>query len=209
MLSGSWPGEIFFFRRKPNGTYGEGEHLKDRSGSKIHVGSASVISLADWDGDKDLDIFLGNIKGEIFYSPNEGSARDPKFAKPTKVKAEGKVITMAKGDSGPAVADWDADGKPDLLAGSGSGAVNFYKNLGGPIPNLAAAVELISAPRTESNAEWNRSALRSKIAIADWNGDGLEDLFVGDFVSGSAGERDYHGWVWVYLRKSGGAVSGN
>ena len=44
-----------------------------------------------------------------------------------------------------------------------------------------------------------RSGGRVKVCVTDWNGDGRPDLLVGDFASG--GNRQYHGWVWVYLRK--------
>ena len=32
ILSGSWPGEIYFFRRKADGTFAVAEKLKDRHG---------------------------------------------------------------------------------------------------------------------------------------------------------------------------------
>jgi hypothetical protein len=40
--------------------------------------------------------------------------------------------------------------------------------------------------------------VRSKVCAADWNGDGRLDLLVGDFT---AQQREYHGRVWLFLRK--------
>lgn len=207
MLSGSWPGEIYLFKRKANGTYAAGEVLKEGSGRRIKVGTASAVALADWDGDKDLDLFVGNIDGAIYYAANEGSSTKPQFAKPAKLKAGRTEIKVPGGDAGPAVADWDGDGNLDLLSGSGSGTVVFYRNVdGSAAPNLKEGVELVSAWK-DNTFKPKRSAIRSKIAVSDWNGDGVEDLLVGDFISGR-NSRDYHGWVWVYLRKANDAVGG-
>lgn len=200
ILSGSWPGEVYFFRRNANGTYAEPEKLKDRTGKTIQAGRASAVAFADWDSDGDLDLFLGNIEGAVNYIANEGSARKPRFGEAQPLKADGAAIKVGGGDAGPALADWDGDGQLDLLAGTGSGAVLLYKGKGGKeIPEFASAVTLIEEhPKDRGGKEPARSCARAKIDVADWNDDGLKDLLVGDFTGGSG---NYHGWVWVYLRE--------
>jgi hypothetical protein len=178
--------------------------LKNRARKNINIGKASAVALADWDGDKDLDLFVGNIDGQVWYLPNEGSASKPAFGEAVAVKVNGQNINAKDGDAGPMVVDWDRDGKPDLIVGSGSGEVTFYRNLGGPAqPKLAAGSTLIPAgAKGTDSGKVERSCSRAKVAVADWNRDGLDDLLVGDFVSGSdPTKREYHGWVWVYLRK--------
>ena len=38
LISGSWPGEIFFFARQPDGSFEKPEMLKDKSGEFIDIG---------------------------------------------------------------------------------------------------------------------------------------------------------------------------
>jgi hypothetical protein len=202
MLSGSWPGEIYFFRRRPNGTFSAPETLKI-NGRPIQVGRATAVAAADWDGDGDVDLVIGNIDGALFWVENKGGKKLA-FAPPQPLNAAGRAIKMNGGDAGPFFADWDGDGKLDLLVGSGSGEVQFFQNIGTPQkPELAAPVMLVSANKEPGPDGPARSCLRSKPAVADWNGDGLPDLLVGDFTSMNVGgKRTPHGWVWVYLRKN-------
>lgn len=206
IVSGSWPGEIYLFKRKPIGVYSAPEKLKDASGRLIKVGSASAVAIADWDNDGDFDLVIGNIEGAVFRVTNVGTTQRPSFQAPERLNAGNKPISVGGGDAGPCLADWDGDGKLDLLLGSGSGSVVWHRNIGEKNkPELDAARTLVEATTSEPQGKAQldnpqRSGMRSKVAVADWNGDGRLDLIVGDFVSGE--ERKYHGWVWVYLRKS-------
>jgi hypothetical protein len=211
ILSGSWPGEFYFFKRRPNGTYSAPETLKFRGGRPINIGRASAVAVADWNGNGLPDLILGNIDGQVFLVVNEGTARRPVFVKAEPLRAANGPVTAGGKYAGPFVADWDGDGLADLLVGGGDGSVQFYRNNGdSKQPELEAPVTLISAaPLEELSRNLDnppRSATRVKVSVADWNGDGLPDLIVGDFISSQAGgERRLHGWVWVYLRKSQGA----
>src|SRR5919108_356256 len=208
LLSGSWPGEIYVFYRKASGTYAVPEKLKDKNGRLINVGRATAVALADWDGDADLDLVIGNIDGAVFLLANEGTPEKPAFGRPARLTAKGSAITAEGGDAGPCLADWDGDGKLDLVLGSGAGKLNWYRNIStGKGPELDTARPLV----TEAGGEFRdaasfdnpkRCGTRTKPAVADWNGDGQVDLLVGDFsyFNGPASQRGRHGWVWVYLR---------
>src|SRR2546421_11313797 len=113
LLSGSWPGEIYVFYRKANGTFAAGETLKDKNGRIIKVGSASSVAVADWDGDGDLDLVIGNIDGAVFLVINEGNSQKPAFGTPTRLNAKGKPVIAEGGDAGPGLAGWDGGGKLD------------------------------------------------------------------------------------------------
>ncbi len=209
ILSGSWPGEIYFFSRRPNGTYGAPKQLRYASGSKIKVGSASAVAVSDWNHDTLPDLLVGDIGGFVHLIPNSGSPKKPSFQKAKRLKAGGRVIKVPGGDAGPAVADWDQDGLQDLIVGTGKGDVIWYRNTRSPSdPELAAGIHLVKPTAVNSNdvQSFNNptgSGSRTKLSIADWNQDGELDLIVGDFNSIRVGSGSkYHGWVWVYLRKS-------
>ena len=95
--------------------------------------------------------------------------------------------------------DWNDDGKMDLVAGDSRGNVTLFLNTGvRGSPKLAARepVEADGKPITASRKVYKRTGGRtvvdrtitgshelaqiySKIHVADWDGDGLEDLLVG------------------------------
>ena len=215
IISGSWPGEIYLFSRRPNGTYGKPKPLKYADGSTIRVGSASAVAVADWDQDGDPDLLVGDIGGFVHLIVNSGTPKRPQFQKSKRLRAGGKMIRVSNGDAGPTVSDWDADGRQDLIVGTGSGEVMWFRNTqSGTDPKLEAGVSLIERPSSSptSKDEFDNpsaSGTRVKVTVTDWNGDGLLDLVVGDFNFRSEGETGkYHGWVWVYLRKSADESAG-
>ncbi len=97
----------------------------------------------------------------------------------------------------PQVVDTNNDGLPDIVSGDSSGAVWLFRNEGTKThPKLAAGMRLKAAgapiegtrPRYEKGADGRYrmvpdtnavSGIYSKIHVADWDGDGLRDLLVG------------------------------
>jgi hypothetical protein len=159
------------------------ESTPDKSISS--TGTASTAVPADWDGDGDLDLIVGDIRGRVYLIPNEGTPKASAFGKEIQLVAEGKPVDVSS-RAGPCVADWDGDGDLDLLVGADNGSVSLYRNIGSvKSPKLAAAVQLV--PPGEANfgpqaAKDARRGQRSKVCVGDWNGDGKPDLLVGDLA---------------------------
>jgi hypothetical protein len=155
----------------------------------------------DWDGDGDFDLLIGCNGGEVCVRSNNGTKTEPSWSTENlAVEAGGKELATS-GHAMPVAADWDGDGKFDLVTGSSQGAVSWYRNIGKQgQPKFAAAEQLVGNGKLDMEGYGQRS----QVAVADWNADGRMDLLVGDYRSAAAkdgGQREYHGWVWLFLRK--------
>ncbi len=233
VLSGSWPGELFLFRGRADGSFAAPEMLKDKDGQIINIGggieerrdeegilirgsaewetvdgrtfvtyrgkryestperpiattgTASVVRPADWDGDGDLDLIVGDISGNVHLIPNEGTSKSHAFGKDKQLQAGGQPLRVGS-RAGPCVADWDGDGDLDLLVGADDGSVSLYRNTGSAkSPELAAAEQLVPPGEKSSGTRppvEARRGTRSKVCVADWNDDGRLDLLVGDLA---------------------------
>ena len=205
-----WPGDIFLFRGQEGGGFAAMENLKDETGRNLNAGEPWVSedeprmeSLAaapyavDWDRDGDYDMLIGNISGGVILMKNVGGPKEPKFStERVELVADGKPIRVPGGDAGPVVADWDRDGKRDLISGAGDGSVWFYRNVGADdAPSFAAGRTLVAAseggftPFAHGGAP-EGPGVRSKVCVTDFDGDGREDLLLGDYCTEEAAPLD-------------------
>ena len=100
----------------------------------------------DWDADGDEDLICGNTAGYIELIENSDGGVPPHWAPPSACEAEGQTIRIQAGPNGSiqgpceakwgyttlSVADWNHDGRLDIVANSIWGKVVWFENLGEP-----------------------------------------------------------------------------
>ncbi len=132
-------------------------------------------SFGDLDGDGDLDMLLGSWRDRIAFYRNDG--RGTGTPMPALTLVDSAIVTLTRGrNATPALADVDGDGDLDLFVGESSGALNFYRNDGGP---AGPAFQLVSDEFQEIDP-----GRRSVPAVVDVDMDGDADLVVGAEAGG-------------------------
>lgn len=181
----------------------------------------SAMSFADLDGDGLTDIIVGG--DALRFSKNIGTKANPRFAlrellldmndKPLEIdpptaEFKGMYTSSFKGyypQSGtgmvsPYVTDWDHDGVPDILATApymykNEKAVTFFK---GRKTGKGIRFEPGIALFRGKNGAKEFPGRWLHISVADWNNDGVEDLFVGTSVVTIHDDvfQPYLSWNW-------------
>jgi hypothetical protein len=102
-------------------------------------------AFGDMDGDKDLDIIVGEEFGQLFYAENIAGPGKPMQFGPFQYPFAGIDIGQA---SVPQIADLNGDNLPDLIVGERIGNVNFFQNVG-----TSQSPKFIADPKTLPNTE--------------------------------------------------------
>ena len=154
----------------------------------VNEGNYSSAYLVDIDCDGDLDCFIGNENGEVFYYENTGTATSPNFVKQVGGANPFNGVVVS-GRSYFAFADADGDGDQDCLIGTGSGTIKVYANEGSAMfpsfveyPNYSAI--FIAGYGGNAAPEW-----------IDMNGDGDFDLVIGE----DGGQFEYLHNIYFFL----------
>src|SRR5262249_2964023 len=106
----------------------------------------------------------------------------------TQVMAGDKPAQVVGRHAAIAIADWDGDGKWDILSGTEMGGVVWFRNVGTrTAPPFDAEQSLIPKhsgngyPEVVESGSEPEPGYRTQVAATDYDRDGKIDLLVGDF----------------------------
>jgi hypothetical protein len=172
----------------------------------LKFGALATPYCTDWDGDGDTDILCGNTAGYIGFFENRGGM-PTRWAAPQLLQAGSQTLRIMAGPNGSiqgpceakwgyttlSAADWDGDGRTDILANSIWGKIVWYRNLGpgeDGRPRLSeeqpVTVEWPGSTPKPSWTWWNPvgkelvTQWRTTPEAIDFNVDGLIDLVMLD-----------------------------
>ena len=168
LLLGTWNEGVHVYRNE--GGRQEPRFVRDTAATiRFERGSNFTPTLADIDGDGDLDVLVGEASGELNLVRNTGSATSPVF----KVESENYQAVDSGRRSHPALADLDGDGDLDLLMGHENSGAVYYRNDGNARePRFVKAEMNIALPPAAAPA------------FVDLNGDGKLELITGSLSGG-------------------------
>jgi hypothetical protein len=173
----------------------------------LKCGALATPVGVDWDSDGDMDIVSGNTAGYIEFFENRSGPKvsQPSWAAPVRLQAGGNTFRILAGPNGsiqgPAeakwgyttlnVADWNGDGKKDILVNSILGNVIWLENQGSAQKPVLAAPQPIrvawNGPQPALAWGWRKpegdallTQWRTTPLVYDFTGDGKQDLAILD-----------------------------
>jgi len=175
LFIGEYYGRIYFYRNDGSNNapvWTSVGYVTDSGGSTIDVGSWSSPNLADIDGDGDLDLFIGESGGRIYFYRNDGDSSAPVWTSVGYVTDSASSTIDAGSYSSPDFVDIDSDGDFDLFIGESGGRIRVYNNDGDTgTPTWRLIVQYIG---------YIGAGSYSAPSVVDIDGDGDFDLFIGD-----------------------------
>lgn len=169
----------------PVGLQQVGNGINGRTGLAVN-GSAAPF-LADFDNDGRMDLLVGDAAGQLTLFP---AMQLTSRGQLTFQAGKGLGLPVMPGVV-PFVADWDNDGRKDLLAGQADGTVKLFLNAGTEATPAFGAGQDLSVAGSALNVGGKAAPV-----VIDFDADGAKDLVVGNAA----------GQVWAFRNQGSDAA---
>jgi hypothetical protein len=177
----------------PSPWMGDVDLLRAPEGQPLGGLAHFTMAAGDFDGDGLFDLFAGAEKGDLMWFRNHGSPGKPKFIGCRMLTDEEGPIDCGW-YSAPFLFDWDADGLPDMLAGTSHNSILWWKNVGtarepkltfrGHVQSDGGQLQVPESPVPEDTRDVFKHDYYNQPWVGDWDGDGLPDILTGGYTTG-------------------------
>lgn len=200
LLSGNWfHGELSWWQGLGGGKFAPKQIVSANDGKPVLVNPlitkedwmngenfGAVGYPVDWFNDGRPAMLIGTVMGRLLVRRHTGTKEAPMFSNRNdfEILIDGKTA-MDDGHASPIVVDWDGDGRWDIVSGSLSGSVYFFRNTGKEgAPEFKTREVIVEGGQAEQwveRGQFPRRGTRCYPQAVDFNGDGKLDLLLGDF----------------------------
>ena len=175
LLVGNGEGLLLYYANQGSNTkpsFTSSKVLRDADGAAIAVDSYCTPCVVDWNEDHKKDIVLGSGSGMLLVYLNQGSDSDPVLSPPFLVEVGGVALDVGS-FAAPFMADWNGDGRKDLLVGDGEGYIHLYHS------SAEGAPQFIRAEKVQVNGQELMVEGSAVPFLIDWDHNGTKELLIG------------------------------
>jgi len=178
--NGPLHGYIYLLKNEGNNEkpkYKEPIQLLNTDGIPLNVYGRPSPNFADFNGDGKPDIICGEFRDGFTFFENVGSKTTPLFAPGRPLTNGDQIIRMDLCMITPIAYDFTGNGWLDLIVGDEDGRVALIEHTG----NVVDGMPVFLSPRyfKQKADKIKFGALATPVGY-DWNGDGLDDIIVGN-----------------------------
>ncbi|MEZ6032379.1 MAG: VCBS repeat-containing protein [Planctomycetaceae bacterium] len=173
---------------------GDADALRRPEGQPLGSGfSHFTVTAGDLRGTGRFDLIAGTEKGDLMWFPDHRSSGTPEF-RGCRIPTDEQGPIDTGWYAAPYIFDWDNDGLADILIGTSSNVILWWKNAGpqdapefryrGFVTADHQRLEVPAQPVVGDTAGIFKRDYYNQPWVGDWDGDNVPDILTGGYTTG-------------------------